>query len=158
MPSPPSQQFSFHSSLQFAWHWRKLLIICDWICKNRSYRPWQANFLPQTQRHINTLSSFTAKIKKSWMICFSWLLFPSPLMICASSLGPWWGSGEKVEDFVWLQSSMVLNKGLCYLFTIILAGYQPIVELAWYYHLGANLGEKLSKLLGNLFLGYLAKG
>jgi len=32
------------------------------------------NFLSQTQSHINTLSSFTAKMKKSWVVCFCWLL------------------------------------------------------------------------------------
>ena len=60
------------------------------------------NFLSQTQRHINTLSSFTAKMKKSWVVCFCWLLLPSPLAICTSGLGPSWSSGGKVEEWVWL--------------------------------------------------------
>jgi len=58
------------------------------------------NFLSQTQRHINTLPSFTAKMKKSWVACFCWLLFPSPLGIRTSGLGPSWSSGGKVEDLV----------------------------------------------------------
>ena len=43
--------------------------------------------------------------------------FPSPLAICMTimELPP----GEKVEDWVWLKSSMVLNKDLCYLLAII---------------------------------------
>ena len=106
------------------------------------------------------------------MIYFCWLLFSSPLKICTSGLGPWWSSGEKVEDCMWLWSSMVLNEDLFCLFIIILAGYQhsvvhfkvyfnsftfvrhfswipylppcrpPIIELAWCYHLGAKLSEK----------------
>ena len=55
-------------------------------------------FLSQTQRHINTLSSFTAKVKKFWVVCFCWLLFTSPLAIRTSGLGPSWSSGGKVED------------------------------------------------------------
>ena len=56
------------------------------------------NFLSQIQRHINTLSSFTAKMKKSLVVCFCWLFLPSPLSIRTSGLGPSWSSGGKVED------------------------------------------------------------
>ena len=56
------------------------------------------NFLSQAQRHISTLSSFTGKIKKSRVVCFCWLLLPSPLVIRMSGLGPSWSSGGKVED------------------------------------------------------------
>ena len=83
------------------WYVNQNIKNCDWICKNRSYCPWQeVQFLPQTQRHINTLSSFTAKMKKSWVVCFCWLLLPSPLAIRTSSLGSSWSSGGKVEDWV----------------------------------------------------------
>ena len=61
------------------------------------------------------------------MVCFCWLLIPSPLAICMSGMGSWQSSGGKVEDCVWLQSSVVLNKDLCSLLTIILAGYEPYV-------------------------------
>ena len=71
-------------------------------------------------RHINTLSSFTAKMKKSWVVCFCWLLFPSPLTIHTSSLGASWeGRGLSV--------TVKLNKDLCCLLAIILAGYEPCV-------------------------------
>ena len=40
----------------------ELIDNCDWICKNRSYRG-KFNFLPQTEIHINALSSFTANIE-----------------------------------------------------------------------------------------------
>ena len=65
-------------------------IICDWICKNWSYHSWQKIhfFAKNTQRHINTLSSFTAKMKKSREVCFCWILFPSTLAIRTNSLGP----------------------------------------------------------------------
>ena len=52
-------------------------VICDWIYENRSYRPRQEvfDFFTQTQSLMNALSSFTATVDQSKVVCFCWLLF-----------------------------------------------------------------------------------
>jgi len=68
--------------------------------------------------------------------------------------------------FSWLWALCGPYQDLFHLFTFVwhffintlLAIGSPcsaIVELAWYFQLGANFGEKLSKLAGKLFFGYL---
>ena len=49
---------------------------CDWIYENCSYRPRQeVDFFTQTQSLMNALSSFTATVDQSKVVCFCWLLF-----------------------------------------------------------------------------------
>jgi len=137
-------------------------------------------FLAQTWRHINTLSSFTTKIRQHWVVWFCWLLLTSPLVIHTSNLDPWWSC-------VWLNSSVVLDEDFCCLLTIILAGPEPCMAhslvyftplpssdilkvtsfpclpsglpppthcwAAWYYHPSANPCEKNSKMAKTLLLG-----
>ena len=139
-------------------------------------------FLSQTQRHINTLSNFTAKMKKSCVVCFCWLLLPSPLVIRTNGLGSSWSSGGKVEYWVSLLSFVVLNEDLCCLLAIILAisRYISLVHLPLTFFINPSPAirppasfpllslpdttiweptsvEKLSIRVGNLFLVYLAR-
>jgi len=148
---------------------------------------WKLNFLAQTQRYINTLSSSTTKMRQHWVVWFCWLLFPSLLAI---HLGHWWSSGEQVEGCVWLYSSVVLGENFCYLSTIILASFQPCMahNLVYFTLLPSSdilkviplptvwpatthpllsrlilpsqcqpLQKKLSKMAGNFIRGYMNK-
>jgi len=51
--------------------------------------------------HDRKFNQYTVKFhcqNEEILVCFCWLLFPSPLVIRMSGLGPSWSSGGKVED------------------------------------------------------------
>ena len=48
----------------------------------------RCDFSSKTQSYMNVLSNFTVKTSLAYVVCFSWLLFPSPAVSHTSSLGP----------------------------------------------------------------------
>ena len=82
--------------------WKK--IMCDSICKNRSYRPWQEiqYFVTNTKTHqysIKFRCQTEVALARDLLLLAA---FASPLAIHMGDLGSWWSSGEKVADCVWL--------------------------------------------------------
>jgi len=138
------------------------------IYENWSYRRF--DFSSQTQSFMNTLSNFTIKVIQAWVVCFSWLLFSSPLATYKQS-------GILMETWPtrsWLHSFAVLNNDLYCEFAFILVSFEPwmahnltlsfpdqlnpcppsppIVHLAWY---SQPRLKKLSKMTGNFVVDYL---
>ena len=70
-------------------------IIVIQMCKNQSIHSIFCH------KHKDTSIHYQVSLPKWRVVCFCWLLFPSPLTINLSGLDPWWGFGERyIEDCV----------------------------------------------------------
>jgi len=99
--------------------------VCDWICENQSYRPWQKIwFSLWTEWWMNKLQwcvifHFQSKLNFSALLC--WLFICDTVVIHMSSLGSKWKLGWYGAGCEWLHSSEVLNKAVCCKFSFISA-------------------------------------
>ena len=94
----------------------KKLKICDWICKNQSYHPWQEAQIFGTDTKIhNTLSSFTKKMRQQVSGsagCFSPTHWRSiiPYEQSWSLVEHWWTGRELcVTVQLWMKTFAVFN-------------------------------------------------